>query len=140
MAFNKLLIGKYTYTIDEKGRLFIPAKLREKMGESLMIITDGKLGCLAVYSEDIIVSLYNRLENESRETIISMSDVFMNANEVTPDKQGRITITPEQRKFAGLEEKSDVVIGGMGKFLLIGTPERMARLSGSSVIPDDLGL
>lgn len=100
-----MLIGKYTNSIDLKGRVFFPAKLREDMGEAF-VVTKGLDGCLNAYSADE----WKRLEAAINELPKAKTrDVaryfFANAIEVEPDKQGRILISPELREYADLTKE-----------------------------------
>ncbi len=134
-----MLIGSFTYNIDEKGRLFVPAKFREEMGESFVILMDGDSGCLAGYTAATWERVKANVESMSRDVRLGMRDIFRYAIEVTPDKQGRITITPELRKLAGLEEKSEVVIIGAMTNIEIWSKAKLPE-AGPFKIPENIGL
>lgn len=136
-----MLLGSFTYSIDEKGRVFVPAKLREDMGESFVLIYDGDSGCLAGYSAEKWERVRAKVEDMPREVRLSMRGVFLNAIEVTPDKQGRVVISPELREKAGLEEKTEVVIIGAMTNIEIWSKQRLAGKGElNSKIPGDIGL
>ena len=82
------MVGKYRHTVDPKGRLFVPAKLREELGDSFYV-TLGLEHCLSVYTEagwQAIVDKYNALPmSQARK----MRFLFANAAKCEPDKQGR---------------------------------------------------
>ena len=95
-----MLLGEFNHSIDEKGRLIIPAKLREDLGDSF-VICNGLEGCLFVYSQD-------ELNKDAR---IFKRYFFGSASEGSFDKQGRVLVPPSLRKAAHLEK--DVVLVGV---------------------------
>ncbi|MCL8211267.1 Transcriptional regulator MraZ [Mesoplasma sp. JKS002658] len=108
----ELLIGKYAHTIDDKSRLTIPSKIRNKMGESVYI-SKGFEGCLEVrtpeefskYTQNIL----NYKNTDPRSRMLSRQ-IFANSELMEIDKAGRIRISAEQIKIAGLN-KDVYVIG-----------------------------
>lgn len=105
-----MLIGEYQHSLDEKGRVNFPAKLREGLG-SRFIITKGLDQCLCVYSEEE----WKVLEDKIRALPVSKSRdlqrfLFAGASDVIPDKQGRVVIPLNLREYAGLCK--DVMIIG----------------------------
>ncbi len=106
-----MLIGEYSPSLDSKGRVNFPSKLREELGERF-IITKGLDNCLFVYS----LGEWKVLENKIRELPMSKSKgiqrfFFAGATEVEADKQGRIIIPANLRKHANLEK--DITIVGV---------------------------
>ena len=104
------LFGEYRHSLDSKKRLFIPAKLRDGLGETLYI-TRGIDNCLMVFSENE----WNKLT----EKLLSLNDefagetklyLFSKTIEVTPDSQGRVTLSPDLIAHAELE-KNAVIVG-----------------------------
>ena len=90
------LIGDYLHTIDAKGRVIVPSKFREQLG-NIFIITKGFDNSLTICSENA----WNELEDKlSQMSMISADSriirrmIVGSATEVVPDKQGRIIITP----------------------------------------------
>ncbi len=105
-----MLIGEYQHSLDSKGRVNFPAKLRESLGETF-IITKGLDNCLFVYSMDE----WKVLEDKIRALPMSKARdlqrfLFAGAVEVEADKQGRVIIPQNLRSYAGLE-KDIMVIG-----------------------------
>lgn len=98
------MVGKYRHNVEPKGRLFVPAKLREELGESFYV-TLGLEHCLSVYTEEgwqAIVDKYNALPmSQARK----MRFLFANAAKCEPDKQGRFLIPTELRDYAGLKDE-----------------------------------
>ncbi len=103
-------IGEFNHTIDAKGRMNFPTKLKDIFGSSF-IITRGFDGCLAVYNSTDWAELIEKVKalppTKSRTV---QRYIFAGATIVEPDKQGRILIPPQLRKHAELEH--DVVIVG----------------------------
>ena len=106
-----MLLGEYNHTIDEKGRLIIPAKFRNDLGE-YVVICKGLEGCLFVYSQEEWESFVNELKSLPRmnkDARIFQRYFFGSANELTYDKQGRVLVPPSLRKDAGLEKEVTLV-------------------------------
>ncbi|MDO5142640.1 MAG: division/cell wall cluster transcriptional repressor MraZ [Eubacteriales bacterium] len=103
--------GEYKHSIDAKGRLAMPAKLREELGERFTV-TKGLDGCLAVYPEqewDALEERIRRLGNGEKARRVKRY-YFANAFDAQLDAQGRILIPANLREFAGLH-KDVAVIG-----------------------------
>ena len=101
-----MFFGRYDYTIDAKGRLNFPAKFRDAMGESFVVL-EWVDNCLFA----LPLSEVEKLEaDELMDSWEVSGDLFSTACEVVPDKQGRILLPAELRSYAGLEK--DVTIIG----------------------------
>ena len=119
-----MFMGRYNHTIDPKGRLSIPSKYREILGDEF-VVSKGMDGCLFVYAnedwkvfEEKLASL-PLINPEARQ----FARFFLSgAQYVTVDKQGRILMPQDLREFAGLEK--DVVLAGMGSRIEIWSLER----------------
>ena len=97
-----MFFGRYDYTIDAKGRLNFPAKFRDAMGESFVVLE---------WVDNCLFALAEKLEaDELMDSWEVSGDLFSTACEVVPDKQGRILLPAELRSYAGLEK--DVTIIG----------------------------
>ncbi|MFQ6040838.1 MAG: division/cell wall cluster transcriptional repressor MraZ [Candidatus Poribacteria bacterium] len=113
-----MFIGEYNVCIDNKGRVCIPAKIREvivqKYNGSKMILTPGLDSCLALYPyeewEKIAMNLKQKIPVSLRTGRILERSFFRNAIECSIDKQGRIVIPPKLRR-AALIIKEVVIIG-----------------------------
>ena len=119
-----MLIGEYEHSLDAKGRLIMPAKLREDIGEKF-ILTKGLDGCLFAFS----LVEWTNFEQKLRTLPISNKDArafsrffFAGAIECEIDKQGRFLISSNLREFAELIK--DVVIVGMDSRLEIWSKEK----------------
>ena len=111
-----MLIGEYEHSIDTKGRLIMPSKLKEDIGEKF-VLTKGLDGCLFVYSQ----AEWKIFEDKLRAFPLTNKDAralirffLAGAMECEIDKQGRFLIPSNLREFAGLE-KEVVVIGVLNK-------------------------
>ena len=123
------MLGQYDHTIDAKGRIIIPAKFRDQMGDDF-VITKGLDHQLFVYAPDE----WNLFEAKLRALPIStpqarkLSRFFLvGASDVTVDKQGRITLPVQLREFAGITK--DVLLAGVGNHLEIWNPDRYNELN-----------
>jgi MraZ protein len=105
--------GQYAHNIDAKGRLFIPAKLREELGSTFHVIA-GQDHCLYIFSEDKWNNWMEQLGTKTYSEIKTLRSVFANAADCEPDGQGRILIPARLRDWAGLE-KEVVVIGSFDR-------------------------
>lgn len=109
-----MLLGEYEHTLDSKGRLAMPAKLREALGNKF-IITKGLDGCLFVYDMEQWQKLEAKLAGlpMRRKTARDFTRfLFGGACEGECDKQGRVLLPLNLRRHAGLEK--DAVIVGVG--------------------------
>lgn len=103
--------GEYKHSVDAKGRLAMPAKLREELGERFTV-TKGLDGCLAVYPEKEWEALEDRIRSlgNGEKARRVKRYYFANAFDAQLDAQGRILIPANLREFADLQ-KDVVVIG-----------------------------
>ncbi|WP_027414486.1 division/cell wall cluster transcriptional repressor MraZ [Aneurinibacillus terranovensis] len=106
-----MFMGEYQHTIDEKGRLTIPARFREELSEKF-VVTRGLDNCLFVYPYEE----WKTLERKLTSLPFTRSDVraftrllFSGATECVLDKQGRVNIPATLRKHARLEKECIVV-------------------------------
>ena len=129
------LIGQYQHSIDAKGRLFIPAKFREELGETFYV-TIGLDGCLSVYSDTKWEALIEKVEALPISKARSMRTLFANAAKCEPDAQGRILIPAKLREYAKLEK--EVVITGASSCVELWNPERWAPIESDGLDPENL--
>ena len=116
-------MGEYHHTIDEKGRLTIPSKIRYELGEEF-IITRGLDGCLFIYPKETWNNIIRKYENlpNIKDARNFMRFFLSGASSAEFDKQGRINITSPLIKYADL--KKDCVIIGVGNRVEIWSEER----------------
>ena len=101
------MTGQYQHTIDAKGRLFIPAKLREELGDTFYV-TMGMDSCLSIYSDASWARFTEKFESLPYTKTKAMRPLFANAAKCEPDAQGRIVLPQKLRAYAHLEK--DVVV------------------------------
>jgi MraZ protein len=109
-----MLAGQYRHQVDYKGRVSVPKKLRaELVGGG--VVTRGLDGCLFLYSKaswDVLSKKLLKLPLTGRDARAFSRYIFANAQVVTYDRLGRITLPPYLIEFAKI--KSDVVFVGVG--------------------------
>lgn len=107
-----MLLGEYGYSLDAKGRVFIPAKHREELGD-VFVIAKNMDKCISVYSMDMWQKYVDKLNSipEMRARYIRRF-VYSSAVEASCDGQGRVVLPQGLREHAGLEK--DVKIVGDG--------------------------
>ena len=109
-------MGTYTPKLDDKGRLILPAKFRDRLAEGL-VVTQGQEKCLDVFPSDVFMEEATRARAKgmtSRSGRDQIRMLFSSAEEVVPDKQGRIAIPPPLREYAAIS-RDVVVIGAMDR-------------------------
>lgn len=107
-----MFLGTHTPRLDEKGRLFLPARFRDELAGGV-VITKGQERCLFVFPASDFARRAEQLQNApvTSKTVRDYSRVFFaSAFDEVPDKQGRITIPASLRSYAGLQ-RDCVVIG-----------------------------
>lgn len=112
-----MFLGTYTPRLDEKGRLFLPAKYRARMSEGL-VVTRGQERSLGIYPADEFGKLAEQLQRApatSRAARDYVRVFLSGASDEVPDKQGRFTIPAALRQYAGLDR--DVTVIGAGSRL-----------------------
>ncbi len=112
-----MFLGEFKYNIDAKGRLFIPAKFREALGEKF-VVTRGIDRCLSVYPEDEwqkYTDKINALPPAQARRIRRF--VYAGASESEVDSHGRTVIPQSLREYAGID--GDVYITGAGSYIEI---------------------
>jgi MraZ protein len=118
-----MFLGEYVHTIDEKGRLAVPARFRADLAAGL-VVTRGIDHCLAIYP----LEEWKRLAEQV--SALPMTDrrarafrrlVFANASDVIPDKQGRVLIPPRLREYAGIN--GEVVVTGLDTYIEVWSPD-----------------
>lgn len=107
-----MFLGTHTPRLDDKGRLILPAKFRDELAEGL-VITKGQERCLYIWP----LAEFARMAEQIRAAPVTskgprdfMRVLYAGASDETPDKQGRVTIPPGLRAYAGLD-RDCVVIG-----------------------------
>lgn len=133
------MIGKYPAKLDEKNRLFVPAKLRAELGENFYVTLGVNCGrrCLTAYTAPdwaVLSENYNGLPISQRGAATSL--IFMNATECCPDKQFRFTLTQFLLDYAGI--RKDVMIVGRAGQAEIWDSEEFMRFETENLTPEKL--
>ena len=107
-----MFLGTHSVRLDDKGRLFLPAKFRDELAEGV-VITKGQERCLYVFRQADFARRAAQLVDTpvTGKAVRDYSRVlFASASDETPDRQGRATVPAPLREYAGLE-RDCVVIG-----------------------------
>ena len=108
-----MFMGEYSHNVDAKGRLIVPAKLREQLGNEF-VVTKGLDPCLYVYPKeewDKIEARFAEAPLTNRKARAFMRRFFAGAETMELDKQGRILLKSSFREYAGI--KKEVVLLGV---------------------------
>lgn len=111
-----MFLGTYNPKLDDKGRLTLPAKFRDELRGGLMI-TKGQDRCLYVFTREAFTELaltVSAAPITNDKARVFARNLFSGTDEQNPDGQGRVAITPELRRYAGLS-KDCVVIGAFSR-------------------------
>ena len=117
-------MGEYNHTIDAKGRLIVPSKFRELLGDEF-VVTKGLDGCLFVYSSEEWKSIeekFSQVSQFSKEARKFARFFFAGAAICEVDKQGRVLLPATLRKFAGIEKEA--VLAGVLNHIEIWSKDR----------------
>ncbi|QAY62333.1 transcriptional regulator MraZ [Xylanimonas allomyrinae] len=109
-----LLLGTYTPKLDEKGRLILPAKFRARLAPGL-VMTRGQERCLFLLPMDEFGRMYEQVRQApvtSRQARDYLRVLLSGASDEVPDKQGRVSIPPVLREYAGLDREVAVIGAG----------------------------
>lgn len=133
------MIGKYPAKLDEKNRLFVPAKLRAELGDDFFVTLGVNCGhrCLTVYTAkdwDTLSQNYNTLPISQRSAATSL--IFMNATQCNPDKQFRFSLTQFLLEYAGIGK--DVMIVGRAGQAEIWDAAEFKRFEEQNLSPEKL--
>ena len=132
-----MLIGEYEHSLDAKGRLIMPAKLREDIGEKF-IITKGLDGCLFGFSQNEWTNFEEKLKtlpltNKNARDFVRF--FLSGATECEIDKQGRFLIASNLRQYAEMEK--EVAIIGVGTRIEIWNKEKWKQYNSDENISAD---
>ncbi len=126
---SKMFMGEYQHNLDSKGRLIVPSKFRDGLGQKF-VITKGLDNCLFVYP----MEEWSVLENKLKSLPFTKADArafvrffFSGANECDLDKQGRILLPGNLREYAKLDK--DIVIIGVSARIEIWSKEVWEKYS-----------
>ena len=121
-----MLVGTFTHSVDEKGRLTLPAKFRDALCHGV-VVTRGIDHCLLVYPHTVFETLAPRITDLPLAEHNVKRHFFANAANDIPDRQGRVLIPQHLREYAGL--KGETVITGLWDHLEVWHPDRWAAVN-----------
>ena len=134
-----MFLGTYEHTVDAKGRLFIPAKLRDGAaeGNGKYVLTRGLEECLYLYEakafhETVSARLSNMSVKNQADGRAFKRLLLAGAHDIEIDEMGRILISRPHLEYAGL--KKDVVILGVGERIELWSAERWAKYSAKASV------
>ena len=132
-----MFIGEYQHTIDVKGRMIMPSKFREGLGEKF-VVTKGLDNCLFVYSHEEWQNLEGKLKtlpltNKNARGFVRF--FFSGATECEVDKQGRILVPANLREHSSIEK--DVIIIGVSTRLEIWSKQNWEQYNSDDNISAD---
>jgi MraZ protein len=121
-----IFLGQFEHAVDDKNRLFLPARFRDKNASGPFIMTQGLEGCLFLYPPQAWEALAGKLEqmpikNKIEERAIKRT-LLAGAIEAEADGQGRILIPQHLKEYAGI--RRDAVIIGMLRHMEVWAKER----------------
>jgi transcriptional regulator MraZ len=141
-----VFLGQYQHSLDEKGRVILPAKFRGQL-EGGAYMARGRDGCVCVYPTDEwerVSKAMQELATRGTQERQAARSFFAGAAEVSPDRQGRVPVPVHLRDFAGLSLEREVVVAGVLSRIEIWDAQKWAAreqegeqvISGAEGIPD----
>ncbi len=129
------MTGEYQHSLDSKGRLFIPAKLRDELGE-VFYLTLSVDKCLAAYSAESWKSFSDKVDAMSYMKQRKMRPLFAYAAKCELDSQGRIIVPAHLREYAGLIKNVTVV--GCNNHAELWDEQRWAEIHKVEITPENI--
>ncbi len=130
-----MLLGEYNQNIDAKGRVNIPSKFRDDLGQTF-VVSKGLDGCIAIYPKDEWESFMERIISENPTQRRKLIHFFSSgAKECELDTQGRVVIPPEHREFAALDKEITVV--GSYKYAEVWDRKRWLEYNADSALSSE---
>ena len=129
------MTGIYQHTIDAKGRLAIPARLRDELGESFYVTLSTEK-CLSAYSNDSWNELMEKIKTLPKLSQKRMRPLFSHAAKCELDSQGRILLPQALRDFAKLDKNVTVV--GSGELVEIWDADEWSKVDEVETTPENI--
>ncbi len=123
-----MFLGEFQHSLDTKGRVILPARYRDQLAEGAYV-TKGRGGCLSVFTPDEFEEVASQVRDQSRRGAKELNAArvfFSGAQEVRPDKQGRVALPQNLREYAGLTR--EVVVAGVFSRIEIWDRDRWQEL------------
>lgn len=129
------LTGEYNHSLDAKGRLFVPAKLRERLGEEFFV-TISMDTCLSIYSAENWKNFSDRVNAMSYVDQRKMRPLFVYASRLELDSQGRVLVPQNLRAFAKLIK--NVTIVGCNNHVELWDSEQWKAIAEAEINPENI--
>ncbi len=123
-----MFLGTYTHSLDSKSRLTIPAKYRESVARGLVITRHPQGNCLMAAPQahwETVAKRVSDLPVANASSAMLRRFLFSSAEDLTPDKQGRILISQRLREMVGIE--NDVIVAGVDAYFELWTPDEWEK-------------
>lgn len=129
------MFGTYKHTIDSKGRLAIPSRIREELGE-VFYVTISSERCLTAYSAESWQRLMDKICALPKVQQIKARPLFAHAAKCELDSQGRVLLPQNLRDFAGLDK--NVAVVGNGDFTQLWDEETWDAIDAVETTPENV--
>ena len=132
-----MFLGEFSHNLDSKGRVTIPAKFRHRLMPGLVVTRNPTGGCLMAMPLDEwqnVAARVSALPLIDTRTAQLRRALFSAAEDLKPDRQGRILISQRLREFAGIE--NEIIIAGMNTYIELWDP---AQWEEQLLTPTQLG-
>ncbi len=119
-----MFLGEFSHSLDNKGRLTIPAKFRDQLATGLVVTRSPQDRCLLVMPQakwNEVAEKISALPLADSRSALLRRAIFSAAEDFKPDKQGRILVSQRLRDYAQIE--TDIVIAGVNTFLELWQPQ-----------------
>jgi MraZ protein len=119
-----VFLGEFAHNLDDKARLTIPAKFRDQLMPGLVVTRNPSGGCLLVMPADEwnrVAERVSALPLTDGSSVLLRRALFSAAEDLKPDKQGRILISHRLREFARID--TEIIVAGMNTYLELWNPQ-----------------
>ena len=119
-----MFLGEFSHSLDSKGRLTIPAKFRDQLADGLVVTRNPLDQCLLVMPMPEWMALSERMKAlplANRQSAQLRRILFSAAEDLQPDKQGRILVSPRLRQYAHVD--SEMLVIGMDNYIELWDPQ-----------------
>jgi MraZ protein len=118
-----MFLGEFVHTLDSKGRLTIPAKFRDRLAAGLVVTRNPSDRCLLLMPMSEWTTLTDKIKTlplTDRRTSLLRRVLFSAAEDLKPDKQGRVLVSQRLREFAHID--NEVMVVGMDSYVELWDP------------------
>ena len=105
-----MFTGEFEHSVDSKNRMFVPARFREELGETFMVVRDIRGPILKMYSLEAWQEYLAPIRSQERRLAEkALRYLHRNAAQVSPDSQGRIVLSPSLLEYAEIKKEAMIV-------------------------------